>query len=109
MKIKNKELMPSSVYINGQWKKAESGKKIAVYNKANGEIIGEVPDCGEEECVLAIDGAKKAQIEWAKLTPKDRGLTLGRWHDLILENLDDLITILSLEQERLKMKLVVKY
>ena len=35
------------MFINGQWLSAENNKGFSVYNPANGQVIGAVPDGGE--------------------------------------------------------------
>jgi acyl-CoA reductase-like NAD-dependent aldehyde dehydrogenase len=45
------------MYINGEWVSAKSGTTFEVFNPANGETIGQVPDGGREDAVLAIQAA----------------------------------------------------
>jgi succinate-semialdehyde dehydrogenase/glutarate-semialdehyde dehydrogenase len=46
----------------------------------------------------SIAAAEKAQKEWAKWTGKERAAVLRKWFDLMMENQDDLGTILTAEQ-----------
>ena len=48
------------MYIDGQWTPAGSGAVFEVFNPANGEKIGEVPDGGSEDAAKAIAAARKA-------------------------------------------------
>ena len=46
----------------------------------------------------AIAKAEIAQKSWAARTGKERANILRRWYDLMMENADDLATILTAEQ-----------
>ena len=45
----------------------------------------------------AIDAAVPAQKAWAATPAKTRAMILRRWYDLVIENTDDLATILTSE------------
>lgn len=96
MKLKNDKLLNGHAYINGKWHKGE--KSFAVCNPANGEDVAQATACAADDAVEAINAAENAFPEWAKLTGKARGKILRKWHDLILENLEDLAQILTAEQ-----------
>lgn len=49
---------------------AKSKKAFDVFNPADGQIVGSVPDMSEEDTEYAITAAKKAFIEWKTTTPK---------------------------------------
>ena len=96
MKLKNDKLLNGHTYVNGKWHKGE--KSFAVCNPANGEDVAQATACTADDAVEAINAAENAFPEWAKLTGKARGKILRKWHDLILENLEDLAQILTAEQ-----------
>lgn len=85
-------------YINGEFIDSLNGQKIEVFNPANGEVIGTVPDMGKAETEQAISKANLAFKGWSKLTANIRAEFLIKWHDLIIENIDELANILTLEQ-----------
>ncbi|TYL46505.1 NAD-dependent succinate-semialdehyde dehydrogenase [Marinomonas sp. IMCC 4694] len=91
-------LLKSQSYINGEWVAATSGKTFPVSNPANGEHLIDVADVGAEETTLAVEAAEKAQKEWQGRTAKERATLLRRWNQLILDNQDDLATLMTLEQ-----------
>lgn len=91
-------LLKRHSYIGGEWVAAKSGKTFAITNPANGEHIIDVADLGAEETTLAVEAAEKAQKEWQGRTAKERALILRRWNQLILDNQDDLATLMTLEQ-----------
>jgi succinate-semialdehyde dehydrogenase / glutarate-semialdehyde dehydrogenase len=92
------EFLRTSAYINGEWVGADSGATIEVRNPASGAVLGTVPKMGAAETRRAIEAAAKAMPAWAKKTAKERALILRRWHDLMLENQDDLAKLMTAEQ-----------
>ncbi|MEZ9312971.1 NAD-dependent succinate-semialdehyde dehydrogenase [Vibrio sp. 10N.286.49.F3] len=76
----------------------EANNAVAVTNPATGELIGHAPVSSETELENAIEQAHVAQKEWAKIPAKSRAALLHRWHQLILENKDDLARIMTMEQ-----------
>jgi len=61
-------------------------------------VIATVADLGRAETARAIDAAYTAQVDWAAWTGKERATVLRKWFDLMVENADDLGTILTAEQ-----------
>ena len=98
MELKNKSLFKQECFIGGKWVKSLSEETLAVDNPASQETIGVVPKCGAEETKQAIDSANVAFKSWKSKTAKERSIILKKWHDLILENIDDLAHIMTVEQ-----------
>ncbi|MEL6416631.1 MAG: NAD-dependent succinate-semialdehyde dehydrogenase [Pseudomonadota bacterium] len=88
-------LLETRAYVNGHW--IENGNSFPVFNPATGNKIADVTDLGVEDVSLAIDGAYVAKAAWAAKTGKERGAILRKWHDLMVENIDDLAAILTAE------------
>lgn len=88
-------LLETRAYVNGHW--IENGNSFPVFNPATGKKIADVTDLGVEDVSLAIDGAYDAKAAWAAKTGKERGAILRKWHDLMVENIDDLAAILTAE------------
>ena len=97
MKLKDPSLLRSQAYINGAWIDAADGRVFAVNNPADGSLIAEVADLGADSITAAIDAAVPAQKAWAATPAKTRAMILRRWYDLVIENTDDLATILTTE------------
>lgn len=76
----------------------EANNAAAVSNPATGELIGHAPISSEAELDSAIERAHIAQKEWAKIPAKSRAAILKAWHQLILENKDDLAHLMTIEQ-----------
>ncbi|MFM0737290.1 NAD-dependent succinate-semialdehyde dehydrogenase [Paraburkholderia xenovorans] len=96
--LKNPTLLKTKSYIAGEWQSAETGITFEVSNPATGEKIATVPRMGQPETRRAIDQANAAWPAWRATTAKHRAAILKKWHDLMLENADDLATILTTEQ-----------
>ena len=96
MQLNNALLFRQSCYINGQWVTAK--KKITVNNPATQEILGTVPDLESDNILNAIAAAELAWPIWRSKTTAERGELLYHWYRLILENIDDLAQLLTLEQ-----------
>ena len=98
MNLNDTGLFHEQCYINGQFRGANSGQTIDVTNPANGAVIARVPDMGIVETAEAIAAAEQAQKIWRNVLAKERSDILRRWHDLMIENQEDLARIMTLEQ-----------
>lgn len=83
-------------YINGEWV-GEEHDRLEVFNPASGEIVGTCPKVGRVETQLAVDSAYTAFSEWSSLSVYERVSYLKKWHQLILQNKEELATIITLE------------
>ncbi|ASY30544.1 NAD-dependent succinate-semialdehyde dehydrogenase [Taylorella equigenitalis] len=95
-KLKNKLLFQSNSYIDGNW--FVTDKNFEVTNPASGEVIAHVSDLSIEQALNAINKAAESQKTYKKLVAKDRAKLLKQWYELILENIDDLARIMTIEQ-----------
>ena len=98
MELNNKSLFKEKCFVNGLWTDSQSGKTIEVNNPATMEIVGKVPNFTAEETKSAIDHAEKAFQSWKNTTAKERSIILKKWCDLIIEHVDDLAKIMTIEQ-----------
>jgi succinate-semialdehyde dehydrogenase/glutarate-semialdehyde dehydrogenase len=98
MKLLDATLFRQQSFIGGRWCDADSNATLAVHNPADDSTLGTVPDMGQAETRRAIEAAEAALPAWRAKTGKERGAILRRWHDLILENIDDLALIMTAEQ-----------
>jgi len=96
--LKDPSLLKTAAYIAGEWQGADDGAAFDVVNPATGEVIATVPRMGAAETRRAIDSANAAWPAWRASTAKQRAVVLRKWHDLMLENADDLALILTTEQ-----------
>ncbi|MDK4715764.1 NAD-dependent succinate-semialdehyde dehydrogenase [Rhizobium sp. CNPSo 4039] len=96
--LKDKQLFRDKGLIDGAWVAAASGATVDVQDPARQAAIGTVPDMGSAETRDAIAAAERAQRSWKRKTNAERAALLEAWHDLMLENVDDLALILTTEQ-----------
>ncbi|THD49601.1 MAG: NAD-dependent succinate-semialdehyde dehydrogenase [Bradyrhizobium sp.] len=95
LKLQDPSLLRDRAYISGQWSDAAS--RTPVRNPANGELIAEVADVGVAGARAAIDAAQTALGPWAARTARERSLILAKWSQLLLDNAEDLGSILTAE------------
>ncbi|MBW3694969.1 NAD-dependent succinate-semialdehyde dehydrogenase [Vibrio sp. T187] len=98
MKLLDSSLLKQTCYVAGQWVAAEDGATAPVYNPSTGDIVAYVPELGQKETLSAIEAAEQAQKLWKKKTAKERSVVLKSWYQLIIDNRDDLASILTTEQ-----------
>src|ERR1700689_2587126 len=98
LKLKDRELKREACLIGGRWAAADQGGSLPVRNPATGETLGSIPNMGAAETRRAIAAAALALPAWAARTAKDRSVLLRRWFDLIVENEQDLATLMTAEQ-----------
>ncbi|GIR66713.1 MAG: glutarate-semialdehyde dehydrogenase DavD [Pelagibacteraceae bacterium] len=98
MELNNKSLFREKCFVNGLWADSQKGNTIEVNNPATMQIIGKVPNFSAEETKSVIDNADKAFQSWKNTTAKERSIILKKWSDLIIENVDDLAKIMTIEQ-----------
>ena len=86
------------MYIDGNWTPAKSDAVFDVFNPATNEKIGEVPDGGRDDAVLAIDAADRAFRGWSQLTAYQRSKYLYDAYRLMTANRDRLARVMTAEQ-----------
>lgn len=91
-------LLRECAYVDGAWCTAADGGEINVVNPSTGARIGTIPALTATQARAAIDAAAQAFDSWRKLLPQQRQRLLMAWHNLILEQREDLACILTLEQ-----------
>jgi len=96
--LKDTSLFRQQCYIGGNWVDAHGKATIEVVNPANQEVLGTVPDMGEDETNEAINAADAAFGGWRSMTAAERGNILHRWYELMMENQEDLGAVMTLEQ-----------
>lgn len=96
MLLSDPSLLKQQAFIDGQW--LDSEQKFAVINPATAETITKITDCGAKETEQAVHAAQRALPSWSALSAKQRGTMLNRWFDLIMDNQQDLATLMTLEQ-----------
>jgi len=90
---------PRQLFIDGRWADAASGKTFETPNPATGETLARVAEGDAEDINRAVDAARRAfdQGPWGRMTPSERGRIIWRIGDLILEHVDELAQLESLD------------
>ena len=94
--FRDSNLIKSANFIDGEW--VSGTRTLAVLNPANSETIATVADGTRQDAERAVEAAHRSFASWKKVTAKERGAILRRWHDLILENAEDLGALMTWEQ-----------
>src|SRR5450631_2406537 len=90
---------PRQLFIDGHWADAASGKTFETPNPATGETLARVAEGDTEDIARAVRAARRAFDEgpWGRMTPSDRGRIIWRIGDLILQHVDELAQLESLD------------
>lgn len=84
------------MYINGEW--LTGRPEFPVTNPATGEIIGQVPDCTDQDIEAALSAADFAFRDWRKTTAYQRSQLLYRAWELMLRQKRQLAELMTREQ-----------
>jgi succinate-semialdehyde dehydrogenase/glutarate-semialdehyde dehydrogenase len=87
--------VPKGLYIGGEWR--ETSETIPVEDPSTGEVLAEVADATVDDALSALGAAADAQAEWAATHPRERGRVLAAAYELIMERVDDLALLMTLE------------
>ncbi|MDN5929379.1 MAG: betaine-aldehyde dehydrogenase [Hyphomicrobiales bacterium] len=87
----------ASHYVNGGYVEDDHGQKLEVIYPATGETIAELHAATPNIVELAIEAARAAQAEWARLKPVERGRVLRRAADLLRERNAELARLETLD------------
>ena len=90
---------PRKLLIDGKWVPAESGKTFPVTNPATGEVIARVAEGDKADVDKAVKAARRAfeSGPWPSMSPSARGCLIHRIGDLILDHLEELAQLESLD------------
>src|SRR3954454_6148304 len=91
------EAVHAQLLIDGEWRDASGGGTLPVEDPSTGETLVEVADATEEDAKAALDAAVRAQADWGKTAPRERGEILRRAYEALVANADDLGTLMTLE------------
>ncbi len=94
--FKDQGLIRQDNFIDGAW--VSSTQSMQVTNPATGETIAQVADGCSKDAELAVEAAHRSFADWSRTSAKERSSILRRWHDLIIENADDLSALMTWEQ-----------
>jgi succinate-semialdehyde dehydrogenase/glutarate-semialdehyde dehydrogenase len=91
------QAVPSRLHIDGEWVEAESGRTFDVLDPSTGERLCSVADASPADGRRALDAAVAAQEAFGQLSPRSRADILTRAFGLLLERVEDLALLMTLE------------
>ena len=89
-------LFRDRAYLAGSWIGAD--ETLRVENPADGSLIGWVPKLATREMEAAVAAADSAFPMWSDLLARERSAILTRWSSLMLEHVEDLALLITVEQ-----------
>ena len=90
---------PRKLFIDGDWVDTASGETFDTPNPATGDPLATVASGGAEDIDRAVQAARRAFEDgpWTRLTTSERGRIIWRIGDLILDHLDELAQLETLD------------
>ncbi|HVJ54798.1 MAG TPA: aldehyde dehydrogenase family protein [Aliidongia sp.] len=89
--------LSNRLLIDGALRPAVSGRSFGVINPATAQTIAEAAEAGAEDVDIAVKAATRAQKEWRKLHPRERGRLVGECGRLLNEHIEELARLVALE------------
>jgi succinate-semialdehyde dehydrogenase/glutarate-semialdehyde dehydrogenase len=96
--LRDGDLLREDLFIDGVWAPGAGGERTEVTDPATGAVIARMASATADDVLNAISAADAAAPAWGRMTATARARVMRRWYDLIVENADDLATILTAEQ-----------
>ena len=95
LQLNRSDLLEPRAFIGGDWVLGD--RQSDIVDPSSGDIITQAADLSVFEMRQAIDAAFSAGPSWAALTARERADVLMSWHDLLIQNQEDLARILTAE------------
>ena len=89
--------VPDGLFIGGQWRAAEGGATLPVFDPATGERLLTIADASVADGAAAMDAAVESFPSWAQTPARERGELLRRAFDLLQERKEDIALLMTLE------------
>ncbi len=89
--------IPTGMLIGGESTAASSGDEAPLISPRDGAELGRLPLATEADINRAVIAAKLSFKTWSRYSPRERGLVLLRWADLIEANRQELALLVALE------------
>jgi aldehyde dehydrogenase (NAD+) len=84
------EIPAAQQLIDGEWTPARDKGELDVIDPATHEVFQTVARAGRADIDDAVSAARRSFPAWAATNPSERGALLGRWAELIMEQVEDL-------------------
>ena len=87
---------------------AASPTELASLNPVDGSVVGHVPIHGPVEVAATVHRSRRTQLEWGRLTPRERGVHLSRVRAGLAQRAEDLAEIIAAETGKLEFEAMVE-
>lgn len=91
------DLVPSGVYINGEWRESSDSKTLDVLDPATGLVLKTISDASYEDGQAALEAAHQAQAGWARTAPRVRAEILRSAFERVSAMSDEFAMLMSME------------
>jgi succinate-semialdehyde dehydrogenase / glutarate-semialdehyde dehydrogenase len=88
----------NELYIDGHFVESASQKTFNVYNPADNKLLATVASAGQEDVVNTVNAADQAFSLWRNESPRSRSVILRNCYDIMVENKENIATLISLEE-----------
>lgn len=89
--------VPDRLFIGGEWRAAEGGKTLKVYDPATGEVVKEIADASPADGMAALAAADAAFPAWSRTPARERAELLRRAFDLLQERKEEFALLMTIE------------
>ncbi|QTP55870.1 aldehyde dehydrogenase family protein [Billgrantia sulfidoxydans] len=100
----NKDITPESVlpnnrglFYDGGWHRALDGRRMPVYNPADGSLLGETEEATARDIDEAVKAAHRAQPQWRVLAPTHRAATVREMARRVRDHAEELALLDALD------------
>ncbi|OJZ80200.1 hypothetical protein ASPFODRAFT_85963 [Aspergillus luchuensis CBS 106.47] len=95
--LENPSLLRTQAYRHGEWIEAKSGERFDVEDPGSGKTFTGCPDLAVEDIGAIVQSSQAGFEKYRTLNPRTRAQMLLKWHQLILDNRNDIAKILTYE------------
>jgi len=97
--LRRPQIRQTQLFIDGQWRPAQSGRTFATIDPATEEVIAQVAEGDAADVDAAVTAARRAFDEgpWPRMNARDRGRLMHALCDLIEAEIDELAALESLD------------
>jgi succinate-semialdehyde dehydrogenase/glutarate-semialdehyde dehydrogenase len=88
---------PRHVFVDGQWLPSSATRTLPVTAPATGERLGTIPAGGAADAGRALEAARKASQDWARLPAAQRAAYVKKAARRMRERLDEVATVQTRE------------
>ncbi len=89
--------IPTDLWIGGKWVESSTRSASMCSIPRPAREITDVAECDANDAIAAVDAADKAAAAWAATTPRHRAEILRKCYEKIVENIEWLAYLISLE------------